>query len=92
MITGLLFMLSQKPPVPANDTKTEGQHFPPTPPKKVKAPYNIVRLTKVFSLILTVIGISLFSIGAATWSFDPDHGLNIRIAVLSFTLPVGVFS
>jgi hypothetical protein len=92
MITGLLFTLAQKPPVAANDRNAEGRHFPPPPTKKIKAPYDVVRLTQIVSVFLTVIGVSLLSVGAATWSFDPAHGLNIQTAVLSFTLPVGVFS
>jgi hypothetical protein len=92
MITGLLFTLAQKPPVAANDKNPEGRHFPPAPTKKVKAPHNLVRLTQIVSVILTVIGVSLLSTAAASWSFDPAQGLNIQTALLSFTLPVGVLS
>jgi hypothetical protein len=92
MITGLLFTLAQKPPVAANDKNAEGRHFPPSSPKKVKASHNVVRLTQTVSVILAVMGVSLLSIGAASWSYDPAHGLNIQMAVLSFTLPVGVLS
>jgi hypothetical protein len=92
MITGLLFTLAQKPPVAANDKDAEGRHFLPSTTKKVQAPYNVVRLTQIVSVILTVVGVSLLSVGAASWSFDPAQGLNIQTAVLSFTLPVGVFS
>lgn len=92
MITGLLFTLAQKPLDVANDTKGEGRHFPPATPKKVKAPYNIVRLTQVVSLILTVFGVGLLCLGSLNWSFDPAFGLNVQSAGLSVTLPVGVLS
>ena len=92
MITGLLFTLAQKPPVAANDKNPEGRHFPPAPTKKAKAPHNIVRFSQIVSVILTVIGVSLLAAGAASWSFDPAQGLNIQMAVLNFTLRVGVLS
>jgi hypothetical protein len=92
MITGLLFTLAQKPPVAANDKNSEGRHFPPSSTKKVKASHNVVRLTQIVSVILTMIGASLLSVGTASWSFDPAHGLDSQMVVLSFTLPVGVLS
>jgi hypothetical protein len=50
-----------------------------------------VRLTQLVSITLTLIGLALLSLSAASWSFDPAQGLSIQTAVLSFTLPVGVF-
>jgi hypothetical protein len=93
MITGLLFTLAQKAPVAANDHKGEGRHFPPVAKsKKVKAPYNVVRTTQTLAAVLTLAGLALLSFSTSNWSFDPAGGLHIQTAVLSFTLPVGVFS
>jgi hypothetical protein len=97
MITGLLFTLAQKQPLPAHDDQasdhqSEGHHFPAAKPKKVKAPINIVRLTQIVSVILTVFGVGLLSLGSMSWSFDPAFGLNVQTAGLCFTLPVGVVS
>jgi hypothetical protein len=96
MITGLLFTLAQKNPVAANDTSTEGRHFPPKPPKRVKAPIkapvNVVRLTQVVSVFLAVLGVGLLGLSTLNWSFDPASGLNLQTAGLHFTLPMGVLS
>jgi hypothetical protein len=96
MITGLLFTLAQKHPVAANDTSTEGRHFPPKLPNKVKAPVkaplNVVRLTQVVSVFLAVLGVGLLSLSTPNWSFDPAYGLNLQTAGLHFTLLLGVLS
>lgn len=92
MITGLLFTLAQKQPSPATNQEGDGQHVPPAKVKKVKAPLHIVRLTQIVSVILTIFGIGLLSLGSMSWSFDPAIGLNVQTAGLCFTLPVGVFS
>ena len=102
MITGLLFTLAQKPPVPANDTPSndtpsndtlgEGRHFPPTPAKPAKAPYKVVRLTQIVSVILTALGLGLLSFSVMNWTFDPVHAPSLHTAVFNIIRHVGVFS
>ena len=93
MITGLLFTLAQKPPAPssfpANDIMSEGRHFPPTVTNPVKAPYNIVRLTQVLSVILMVLGLGLLGLSSANWTFDPVQSPNIQTAFFSLIHNVG---
>lgn len=102
MITGLLFTLAQKRPVPppipapisapipANDTKAEGRHFPPTVTKPVKAPFNIVRLTQGLSVILMVLGLGLLGLSCANWTFDPVQSPTVQTAFFSLIHNVGV--
>lgn len=96
MITGLLFTLAQRQ-VPA-----EGRAFPgkaSTPKagasKLALIPSSgdiVVKLARTSGVVLALVGLALLGVGGVEWSFDPAIGLNIQTAVVSFTLPAGVFS
>jgi len=96
MITGLLFTLAQR------QAPAEGRPFPSktvaAPTSGATRPVNasggdaIVKLARSSGIVLALIGLALLGAGGVEWSFDPATGLNIQTAVVSFTLPVGVFS
>lgn len=96
MITGLLFTLAQR------QTPTEGRAFPGKAMnpahgsgKKALSPSGgdvVVKLARSSGVALALIGLMLLGVGGVEWSFDPANGLNIQTAVISFTLPAGVFS
>jgi hypothetical protein len=96
MITGLLFTLAQR------QTLTEGRAFPGKTlnsvhdgVKKTLSPSGgdvVVKLARSSGVALALIGLMLLGAGGVEWSFDPANGLHIQTAVLSFTLPAGVFS
>jgi hypothetical protein len=96
MITGLLFTLAQARP------KDEGRSFPsqqlatkPASLVRIEQPASgggIIKLARTSGIVLGLIGIALLGVGGVEWSFDPVLGLKIQTAVLSFTLPAGVFS
>ena len=96
MITGLLFTLTQ------GRAATEGHTFPnkaarsEAKSKQTKGPARaadtVVKLARVSGLALALVGLMLMGVGGVEWSFDPASGLNIQTALISFTLPAGVFS
>jgi hypothetical protein len=95
MITGLLFTLAQ------SRAKEEGQPFPskalaakPATLVRLEKPVGggIIKLARTSGIVLGLIGLALLGFGGVEWSFDPVLGLKIDTAVLSFTLPAGVFS
>ena len=95
MVTGLLFTLAQR------RIGTEGRSFPnqalaSKPTTLSVVPKNgggetMLKITKATGVILGLTGLALFAIGGVEWSFDPALGLKIQTAVISFTLPTGVF-
>jgi hypothetical protein len=90
MITGLLFTLAQKPIAPANDTKAEGKHFPPS--TKPKTRQRLVTMARSGAVVLAVVGGALLLAAFSNWSFDPAVGYHIQTAGLKFTLHTGVCS
>jgi hypothetical protein len=96
MITGLLFTLAQR------QAPAEGRAFPSkalqakaAAPKLALIPTSgdiVVKLARTSGAVLALVGLLLLGVGGAEWSFDPATGLNIQTAVVSFTLPAGVFS
>ncbi|AMS30152.1 MAG TPA: hypothetical protein DIU09_10550 [Hyphomonadaceae bacterium] len=96
MITGLLFTLAQR------QAPAEGRAFPSkalTPKasasKLALIPSSgdiVVKLARTSGVVLALVGLALLGVGGVEWSFDPAIGLNIQTAVVSFTLPAGVFS
>ncbi len=96
MITGLLFTLAQR------QAPAEGRPFPGKSlnakagaPKQTLIPSSgdvVVKLARTSGVVLALVGLVLLGVGGVEWSFDPANGLNIQTAVVSFTLPAGVFS
>ncbi|GIU66536.1 hypothetical protein [Candidatus Phycosocius spiralis] len=96
MITGLLFTLAQ------GRAKEEGRPFPTKAlaakpatlvrPEKPVSRGGIIKIVRTSGVVLGLIGLALLGLGGVEWSFDPVLGLKIQTAVLSFTLPAGVFS
>lgn len=96
MITGLLFTLAQR------QAPAEGRSFPGKSlsaktgtSKQALIPSSgdvVVKLARTSGVILALVGLALLGVGGVEWSFDPATGLNIQTAVVSFTLPAGVFS
>ena len=96
MITGLLFTLAQ------GRAKEEGRPFPtkelaakPATLIRFEKPAGgggIIKIARTSGIVLGLIGLALLGVGGVEWSFDPVLGLKIQTAVLSFTLPAGVFS
>lgn len=96
MITGLLFILAQR------QAPAEGRAFPAKAlnthsgaQKLTLIPTSgdvVVKLARTSGVVLALVGLVLLGVGGVEWSFDPAIGLNIQTAVVSFTLPAGVFS
>jgi hypothetical protein len=96
MITGLLFTLAQR------QAPAEGRAFPSKAlnthsgaQKLTLIPTSgdvVVKLARTSGVVLALVGLVLLGVGGVEWSFDPAIGLNIQTAVVSFTLPAGVFS
>jgi hypothetical protein len=96
MITGLLFTLAQR------QTPAEGRAFRgkalnanSSAPKLAQIPTSgdvVVKMARTSGVVLTLVGLALLSVGGVQGSFDRAIGLNIQTAVVSFTLPAGVFS
>ena len=96
MITGLLFTLAQR------QAPAEGRPFPVkaanasgTGANRSLTPASgdiVVKLARTSGFVLALVGLVLLGAGGVEWSFDPASGLNIQTAVISFTLPAGVFS
>lgn len=96
MITGLLFTLAQRQ-APAEGRAFPGKALNPQtgPSKQTLIPSSgdvVVKLARTSGVVLALVGLTLFGAGGVEWSFDPAIGLNIQTAVVSFTLPAGVFS
>ena len=96
MITGLLFTLAQRQ-APAEGRPFPGKTLAPKPSNSKLAliPSGgdvVVKLAQTSGVILALVGLALLGVGGVEWSFDPATGLNIQTAVVSFTLPAGVFS
>ena len=92
MITGLLFSLASRTPIPANDVAAEGHKFPP-PQRKQRAPrQNVIPLTKQVAVVMALIGLVLGNSGSAPWSLGHSSALSTQAASINFTLNAGVFS
>jgi hypothetical protein len=96
MITGLLFTLSQKPLVAANDDAREGRAFPSSfteKPKLKKTPrHGLVSLARVLSIALGLAGTALLVAATSSWSFDPVNGLRIEAVAQNLIRHMGVNS
>jgi hypothetical protein len=96
MITGLLFALSQKPLVPANDDQPEGRAFPskaqPKPMRRVRPRNGLVTMARALSLILAVVGAGLLIASSTPWTFDPAQGLRIEAVAQNLIRHMGVNS
>jgi hypothetical protein len=96
MITGLLYTLSQKPLVAANDDKREGHSFPSSQterPKLKKTPrHGLINLARASSIVLALVGAALLVSATTSWSFDPQQGLRIEAVTQNLVRHMGVNS
>lgn len=92
MITGLLFSLASRTPVPANDVDAEGHKFPPSPRKQRAPRQNVIPLTKHIAVVMTLIGLVLGNSGTAPWSLGRSSAVSTQAASINFTPNMGAIS